>query len=67
MPAQVVIIMIMRWASDRHFKESTVSFIFHPLGIVYLVLVAFYTTARHAIGAGVAWKDRLYDSRSQIK
>lgn len=65
--AQVVIIMLMRWSCDRHFKEPSVSFIFHPLGILYLVLVAFYSTARHAVGAGVAWKDRLYDSRSHVK
>jgi chlorobactene glucosyltransferase len=65
--AQVVIIMLMRWACDRHFREPSTSFVFHPLGIMYLVLVAFYSTARHAVGAGVAWKDRLYDSRSHIK
>jgi len=64
--AQVVIIMLMRWACDRHFREPAVAFVFHPLGIFYLVLVAFYSAARHAMGAGITWKDRLYNSRSHI-
>jgi chlorobactene glucosyltransferase len=64
--AQVVIIMLMRWACDRHFREPAASFIFHPLGIIYLVLVAFYSAARHAVGAGITWKDRLYNSRSNV-
>jgi chlorobactene glucosyltransferase len=65
--AQVIVITLMRWAADRHFRQSRTSFIFHPLGVIYLVLVAFYSAARHALGAGVAWKDRLYDSRSRVK
>jgi chlorobactene glucosyltransferase len=64
--AQVTVIMLMRWASDRHFREPAASFVFHPLGIMYLVLVAFYSAARHAVGAGITWKDRLYNSRSHV-
>ncbi len=65
--AQVVVIEMMRWAVDRRFKVPGASFIFHPLGVIYLMLVALYAAARHALGAGVAWKERLYNSHSNIK
>jgi chlorobactene glucosyltransferase len=64
--AQVVIITLMRGACGRHFREPSAAFVFHPLGIMYLVLVAFYSAARHAVGAGITWKDRLYNSRSRV-
>jgi len=63
---QVVMIVLMRWISDRCFRGPSASFAFQPLGIMYLMLVAFYSAARYAVGAGIAWKDRLYDSRSHV-
>ncbi len=65
--AQVLVVLVMRWSVDHRFREPAVSFIFHPLGVSFLILVALYTAARTALGAGIAWKDRLYDSRSNIK
>jgi chlorobactene glucosyltransferase len=65
--AQVIVLILMRWAADHRFKEPAGSFIFHPLGIIFLVLVAIYSAARRAVGVGVAWKGRVYDGRSQVK
>jgi hypothetical protein len=65
--AQVVVLILMRWAADHRFREPAGSFIFHPLGIIFLVLVAIYSAARRAVGVGVAWKGRVYDGRSQVK
>lgn len=65
--AQVVIILAMRCATDRYFREPLVVFLFHPLGLGYIILVMLYTVAKRTVGAGVAWKDRVYDSRSQVK
>jgi chlorobactene glucosyltransferase len=65
--AQVIVLLLMRWAVDHRFKEPAGSFIFHPLGIIFLVLVAIYSAGRRAVGAGVAWKGRVYDGRSRIE
>jgi chlorobactene glucosyltransferase len=65
--AQVAVLWIMRWAVDRRFREPALSFIFHPLGIIFLVLVALYSAARRALGAGVTWKGRVYETWSRIK
>ena len=65
--AQVIVLLLMRWAVDHRFREPVGSFIFHPLGIIFLVLVAIYSAARRAVGAGVAWKGRVYDGRSHVK
>ena len=65
--AQVIVLLLMRWAVDHRFREPIGSFIFHPLGIIFLVLVAIYSAARRAVGAGVAWKGRVYDGRSHVE
>lgn len=64
---QVVVILLMRLITDIYFKGSKISFIFHPLGISFLILAVIVGSSRRALGAGVAWKDRVYQSISNIK
>jgi len=64
---QVVVILLMRIITDIYFKGSKISFIFHPLGISFLILAVIVGASRRALGAGVAWKDRVYQSISNIK
>ena len=64
---QVAVILLMRLITDIYFKGSKISFIFHPLGISFLILAVIVGSSRRALGAGVAWKDRVYQSISNIK
>jgi len=65
--AQVVLLLIMRVTTDLYFRGSGISFIFHPLGIAFLILTVLYAVGRRAVGAGVAWKDRVYQGITHIK
>jgi len=64
---QVVVILLMRVITDLYFRGSKISFLFHPLGISFLILAVIVGASRRALGAGVAWKDRVYQSISNIK
>ncbi len=63
---QVVLIILMRWLVDNHFKEPPISAFLHPFGFTYLYLSVLYGSARHIIGKGVQWKDRLYGEESGV-
>jgi chlorobactene glucosyltransferase len=65
--AQIILILLMRWIVDNYFKESSISFIFHPLGFTYLFIAVIYGCFRQIIGRGVAWKERIYKESSGIK
>jgi len=60
-------ILLMRIIADIYFKGSKISFLFHPLGISFLILAVIVGASRRALGVGVAWKDRVYQSISNIK
>ena len=64
---QVAVILLMRLIADFYFRGSKISFLFHPLGISFLILAVIVGASRRALGAGVAWKDRVYQSISNIK
>jgi hypothetical protein len=64
---QVVVIMIMRWLADNRFKEPAGSFIFHPVGFMFLFLNVLYSGGRYLVGAGVSWKERVYGGESVVK
>ncbi|MGD0855780.1 MAG: glycosyltransferase [Dehalococcoidia bacterium] len=64
---QVVLLMLMRVIADLYFRGSAISFIFHPLGTAFLILTVLYAVARRAVGAGVAWKDRVYQGITHVK
>jgi len=65
--AQVTIILLMRWLVDNHFKESVVSTLLHPFGFSFLFLAGIYAASRRALGAGVSWKNRLYDRETGVE
>ncbi|MDD5494735.1 MAG: hypothetical protein PHG36_08725, partial [Dehalococcoidia bacterium] len=65
--SQVLLILFMRLITDTYFKGSHLSLVFHPLGMVFLIFTILYGSSRRALGAGVAWKDRVYNSLTQIK
>jgi chlorobactene glucosyltransferase len=65
--AQIILILLMRWIVDNYFKESTISFIFHPIGFSYLFMAVIYGCFRQIIGKGVAWKERVYEESSGVK
>jgi len=64
---QVGVILLMRIITDVYFRGSKISFLFHPLGISFLILAVIFGASRQAVGAGVAWKDRIYEAISNIK
>ena len=64
---QVTVIMGMRWLIYRHFKESAVSGLLHPLGFSFLFLACFCATLRRLAGASVHWKKRLYGGKSGVE
>jgi chlorobactene glucosyltransferase len=63
---QVILVILMRWLIDNHFKEPAVSAFLHPIGFTYLYLAVLYGSARHIIGKGVQWKDRLYSDDTGV-
>ena len=65
--SQITLILLMRIITDLYFRGSPLSVIFHPLGMAFLILTVLYAVGRRAVGAGVAWKERVYQSFTQIK
>ncbi|MGA2158436.1 MAG: glycosyltransferase [Dehalococcoidia bacterium] len=65
--AQVLVILLMRVITDQYFRGSSISFIFHPLGVAFLIFAVVVGASRRALGAGVAWKDRVYQGFTHIK
>lgn len=63
---QVAVIVFMRWLVDKHFHESIVSTVLHPIGFSFLILNGLYAGSRQAVGAGVRWKERLYNKESSV-
>jgi len=63
---QVGTIFAMRWLVDKHFKESLISTVTHPLGFAFLIITGLYAGSRQAVGAGVQWKERLYSKESSV-
>jgi hypothetical protein len=63
---QVAILFLARFLAGRRFSQPTTSTVLHPIGVSFLLLVGLYASYQHLRGAGVNWKDRLYDPRSQV-
>lgn len=64
---QISLILLMRLIADVFFRNHPTSFLFHPLGMAFLVLSVFYAFIRRLAGAGVAWKERVYQAISHVK
>ncbi len=63
---QVAAIYFLRWRIDNHFDEPFISTLLHPLGFSFLILTAIYGAVRRTAGAGIRWKQRLYDKKSYV-
>jgi chlorobactene glucosyltransferase len=63
---QVAVIFLMRWLVDNRFKEPAGSFIFHPLGFIFLFLDVLNSAGRWLVGAGVSWKERVYGREESV-
>ena len=63
---QVAIVFLARFLAGRRFSQPKTSIILHPVGVLFLVLVAFYASYQYLTGGGVRWKGRVYDADSQI-
>jgi chlorobactene glucosyltransferase len=63
---QVAAIVVMRWLVDKRFNEPIISTFLHPIGFSFLILTGLYAGSRQAVGAGVHWKERLYDKESSV-
>ena len=64
---QVLIVLAMRWLSNSNPKGRLLSTIFHPVGITFLIVSAFYATAQQLTGGGIRWKKRIYSSESGVQ
>ncbi|MCD6567794.1 MAG: glycosyltransferase [Dehalococcoidia bacterium] len=64
---QVVVILAMRWLTDKHFRESFISALLHPLGFSFVILAVFYAFSRRIKGSHVRWKERLYGGASGVE
>jgi chlorobactene glucosyltransferase len=65
--SQITLILLMRIICDVRLKGSLLSFIFHPLGVAFLLLSVIVGASRRAVGTGVAWKDRVYHGLTHVK
>ncbi len=64
---QVVMVLGMRWVTDRRFKESFISGLLHPLGFALVLMACLHGASRRMLGAHVSWKGRLYGGKSGIE
>jgi hypothetical protein len=55
-----LLFIMRRWVDDR-FKESLISTILFPLGMVFIIAVVINGMARQLAGMSVSWKQRFYD------
>ena len=63
---QVVVIIAMRWITDRRFREPIVSALLHPLGFSLFFAACLYGLSCQLAGVRVSWKKRLYGGRSEV-
>jgi len=63
---QVSAIVLMRLLVDKRFHESIISAFLHPIGFSFLIITGLYAGSRQAVGAGVHWKERLYNKESSV-
>jgi chlorobactene glucosyltransferase len=64
---QIVITLFMRWLVDSRFREPAISMWFHPIGLLFYLIIVFYSMGRWLIGAGISWKERFYGKESTIE
>jgi len=63
----VAALLLMRWLVDRHFQQSVVSTLLHPLGISFMLAVGLSGIFRRITRRGIRWKGRDYDADSGVR
>jgi chlorobactene glucosyltransferase len=61
-----LLFIMRRWVDDR-FKESLISTILFPLGMVFIIAVVINGMARQLAGMSVSWKQRFYDKGEPVE
>lgn len=64
---QVGILFLARFLVGRRFSQPTISALLHPLGMIFLLLMAVYATYRYLLRSGVKWKGRVYEQDGLVK
>ena len=64
---QVAMILFMRWLVERHFRQSLLSTVLHPIGFSFWFSAGLYGLWREVVGLGVRWKERIYGEASGVK
>ncbi len=64
---QVCIVLFIRFIISHRLRESVFSPLLHLPGIIFLMVNAVLACVRWVTGAGVTWKDRLYNRGSSVK
>ncbi|MDZ7837575.1 MAG: glycosyltransferase [Actinomycetota bacterium] len=59
--AQILIIFLMKIIYAVRFKTRGRDILLHPLSVAYLLLIAINSFCKCRFGAGLYWKDRVYD------
>lgn len=62
----VAALLLMRWLVDKHFQQSIVSTLLHPVGISFMLAVGLSGIFRRVTRRGVRWKGRDYDADSGV-
>ena len=58
---QIIIILITKIILSLRFKCKAIDIIFHPISMIYLILIAIISIFTARTGMGVYWKGRIYD------
>lgn len=64
---QIIIIYFMRWLTDTHFREPSISMWFQPIGLTFYLINVLYSGGRWLLGAGISWKERFYSKESTVE
>lgn len=63
---QVLVLLLIRYIAGRRFSQPFISACLHPLGVCFMIIAAIYAYYRYFTGDVIVWKDRVYDTHSQI-
>lgn len=58
---QIFIVLVMRIILAIRLKNRILDIFFHPLSMVYIILICINSVLQRKFGEGACWKDRKYD------
>lgn len=60
---QTLIVLAMRIALSIRLRNRVLDTIFHPISMIYIILICINSVLQTKFGEGACWKDRSYDIR----